>query len=252
MLEVEGGTAEWCMRILRHETGHALENAYYLRRRRKRQALFGKSSKHYPDYYTPKPYSKSFVRHLDLWYAQSHPDEDFAETFAVWLDPRSQWSKRYVDWPAMKKLDYIDHLMREIAGKDPLVNSKETVDPLRRMRKTLGRHYKQKRKRYRLDDPNFYDLDLKQLFSDAPEHAQNPPAALFLTRFRKEVRRLVGDKTGAYQYTVDQLLEDMIDRCEKLKLHLTGTEETAKLEFTVLLTVQTMNYLRSGGYQVAL
>src|SRR5262245_20177629 len=83
MLEVEGGTRDWCMRILRHEAGHAIENAYLLRRRRRRQELFGKSTQPYPDYYAPRPYSRSFVTHLDAWYAQSHPDEDFAETFAV-------------------------------------------------------------------------------------------------------------------------------------------------------------------------
>ena len=125
MLEVEGGTPEWCMRILRHETGHAIDNAYRLRRKRKRQELFGRSSKPYPDYYTPKPYSKSFVQHLDMWYAQSHPDEDFAETFAVWLDPNSTWQERYADWPALKKLEYIDALMRGVAGKEPLVISTE-------------------------------------------------------------------------------------------------------------------------------
>src|SRR3989441_3620525 len=83
MLEVEGGTPDWCMRILRHEAGHALENAYRLRRLRRRQQVFGRSSEPYPKYYRPRPYSRSFVRHLDVWYAQSHPDEDFAETFAV-------------------------------------------------------------------------------------------------------------------------------------------------------------------------
>ena len=88
MLEVEGGTPEWCMRILRHEAGHAVENAYRLRRLRSRQQIFGRSSEPYPKYYRPRPYSRSFVRHLDVWYAQSHPDEDFAETFAVWLTPR--------------------------------------------------------------------------------------------------------------------------------------------------------------------
>jgi hypothetical protein len=59
MLEVEGETPEWCMRILRHETGHAIENAYLLRRRSLRQELFGKFSEPYPDHYTPKPYSRS-------------------------------------------------------------------------------------------------------------------------------------------------------------------------------------------------
>ena len=90
-----------------------------LQRRRKRLKLFGPSSAEYPEYYTPKPYSKSFVLHLDSWYAQSHPDEDFAETFAVWLNPHSQWRERYADWPALKKLEYVDELMQELAGQPP-------------------------------------------------------------------------------------------------------------------------------------
>ena len=119
MLEVEGGTAEWCMRILRHETGHAIENAFQLRRLRQRQKLFGKSSKPYPEWYTPKPYSKSYVVHLDMWYAQSHPDEDFAETFAVWLDPDSNWKERYVGWPAFRKLRCVDELIKKyVKGPD--------------------------------------------------------------------------------------------------------------------------------------
>ncbi len=117
MLEVEGGTPDWCMKILRHEAGHAIDNGYKLRLRRRRQQLFGPSYLEYPDYYTPKPYSKSFVLHLDSWYAQSHPDEDFAETFAVWLNPHSDWKARYVDWPALKKLEYMDTLMHEAVGQ---------------------------------------------------------------------------------------------------------------------------------------
>jgi len=121
MLEVEGGTPEWCMRILRHEAGHALDNAYRLRRRHRRQQLFGLSSKPYPEYYTPRPYSRSYVQHLEPWYAQSHPDEDFAETFAVWLTPDSPWRARYQDWPALKKLEFVDALMREIGTQTPRV-----------------------------------------------------------------------------------------------------------------------------------
>src|SRR5437868_831907 len=112
MLEVEGGTPEWCMRILRHEAGHAIENAYRLRRLRHRQHVFGRSSDPYPKYYSPRPYSRSFVRHLDVWYAQSHPDEDFAETFAVWLPPDATWADRYKGWPVLKKLQYVEGLMQ--------------------------------------------------------------------------------------------------------------------------------------------
>lgn len=252
MLEVEGGTPEWCMRILRHETGHAIENAYLLRRRRRRQQLFGKSSVPYPDYYTPKPYSKSFVLHLDTWYAQSHPDEDFAETFAVWLHPASHWGERYAGWPALKKLEYVDELMREIAGEKPLVTTQACVDPLPRVRKTLRKHYKQKRGHYGLEYPNFYDRDLRRLFSDAPDFSRNTTAARFLNKIRKEVRRKVAGWTGEYQYTIDQVLGDMIEHCRDLNLRLIGTEDQAKLDFTVLLTVQTMNYLHSGRHRVAL
>ena len=115
MLEVEGGDADSCLRILRHEAGHAIDNAYQLRRRPIRRRLFGNPATEYPEYYTPKPYSKSFVQHLDHWYAQSHPDEDFAETFAVWLDPQGMWATRYAGWPAQRKLEYMDKLMRELA-----------------------------------------------------------------------------------------------------------------------------------------
>ena len=123
MLEVEGGTAEWCMRILRHEAGHAIENAYRIRRSRSRQRIFGRSSDPYPKYYSPRPYSRSFVRHLDVWYAQSHPDEDFAETFAVWLTPNSLWADRYKGWPVMRKLQYMDSLMKGLAGAPPVVTT---------------------------------------------------------------------------------------------------------------------------------
>src|SRR6187431_1480477 len=114
MLEVEGGEHEWCMRILRHEAGHAIDNAYKLRLRRQRRRIFGLPTKPYPEFYTPKPYSKSFVLHLDAWYAQSHPDEDFAETFAVWLTPESEWRQRYAGWPALRKLEYMDQLMASL------------------------------------------------------------------------------------------------------------------------------------------
>ena len=148
-----------------------------------------KTSKPYPDCYSPKPYSKSFVLHLDMWYAQSHPDEDFAETFAVWLTPGSQWKERYVGWPALKKIEYVDSLMRELAGVPPFVTKRRRVDPLPALRKTLREHYRHKREKYGLDYPNFYDRDLGLLFSNSTVCEKNLPAASFIRRFRKEVRR---------------------------------------------------------------
>lgn len=252
MLEVEGGTPDSCLRILRHEAGHALENAYRLRRRRDRQAVFGRSTQHYPKYYTPKPYSKSYVQHLDMWYAQSHPDEDFAETFAVWLTPQSQWRQRYADWPALKKLEFMDRLMTNLAGAHPLVKTREKVDPISRLSKTLREHYDEKRKHFGVDHPTFYDRDLRRLFSDQTAFKTNPTAASFINRLRKQIRRHVAKWTGEYQYTIDRLLDDMMRRCRELDLHVAGPEDQVKLEFTVLLTLQTMNYLHSGRHRVAL
>ena len=252
MLEVEGGTPDWCMRILRHETGHAIENAYHLRRRRSRQKMFGKSSVRYPDCYLPKPYSKSFVLHLDMWYAQSHPDEDFAETFAVWLTPGSQWRERYVGWPALKKLEYMDGLMKELVGVPPIVTKKERMDPIGRLQKTLREHYRSKRERYGLDYPNFYARDLRRLFSGDPDKTDHPPAANFIRKFRKEVRRKVAEWTGEYQYTIDQVLQDMMTHCRRNNLRLAIPEDRAKVDFTILLTVQTMNYLHGGRHRLVL
>jgi hypothetical protein len=252
MLEVEGGTPEWCMKILRHEAGHAIDNAYRLRMRLRRQRVFGPSYMQYPTYYTPKPYSKSYVLHLDSWYAQSHPDEDFAETFAVWLTPDSDWRTRYADWPALKKLLYMDTLMAELADKPMLVRSRRKIEPIQSLRKTLRAHYERKRRHYGLLHPHFYDRDLRKLFSDAPEHAREMKAARFIGRVRRDVRRRVAEWTGEYQYTIDQVIEDMIARAAELKLHLRGPEDQTKIDFIILLTVQTMNYLHSGRHRVAL
>lgn len=252
MLEVEGGTQDWCMRILRHETGHALDTAYRLYRRRRWQNVFGKSSQPYPEHYQPKPYSKSYVLHLDVWYAQSHPAEDFAETFAVWLKPRSAWRTEYRGWPALKKLQYVDELMQEIRDTRPQLLNRERTDPASRLRKTLRAHYEEKRERYGVGGHSNFDHDLRRLFSDAPEHAKNMSAVTFLRRLRRELRQVVAEWTGQYQYTIDQVLSEMIERCRELKLRLDRPWEIARRDAQVMLAVQTMNYLHHGQHKIAL
>lgn len=252
MLEVEGGDDDTCLRILRHEAGHAIDNAYDLRRQPARRRLFGNPDATYPNYYTPKPYSTNFVQHLDHWYAQSHPDEDFAETFAVWLDPASLWGLRYAGWGAQKKLEYMDRLMHRVAGSKPRVTSKRHVDPLPRLKRTLREHYRRKREHYGLDHPDFWESDLRKLFSDAPEYARHMSAARFVRSIRRDARTTVASFTDSYQYTIDQLLEKIIQRCRELNLRLTDDEATAKVDFMVFLTVQTMNYLHGGRHRVAL
>src|SRR6202521_5947811 len=144
MREVEGGNRNWLMRILRHEAGHAIDSAYRLRRRSHWRAVFGPASLPYPDTYRPRPGSRRFVQHLGAWYAQAHPTEDFAETFAVWLKPRSAWRREYSGWPAYAKLQFIDKLASDIGRAKPAVSERGTVEDVTHETRTLRDHYEQK------------------------------------------------------------------------------------------------------------
>jgi hypothetical protein len=243
MLDVEGGTWSECMAILRHEAGHTVQQAYQLHRRRRWQQLFGLSSKSYPLHYRPNPASRRYVQHLRLWYAQSHPDEDFAETFAVWLRPRSNWRTRYAGWPALKKLEFVDELMDDIAGKRPLLTSRERVDPLRELNETLASHYQKKQAFYAFKPHKTYDRDLYRLFSANPRHSRAQPASVFIRRHRAHVRKLVARWTGENQLTLDAVLDDMIIRCRAHNLRAVGSERKLLSDFTVLLTAKTMHAL---------
>jgi hypothetical protein len=245
MLDVEGGTLSECMRILRHEAGHVVQHSYQLQRRRRWQQLFGRSSIRYPDYYRPNPASKNYVQHLRLWYAQSHPDEDFAETFAVWLKPRSDWRARYAGWPALKKLDYVDELMAEIADEKPVLTGHQQVDPLSRLTRTLAEHYEKKRVLYAVDPPTIYDRDLRRTFSDDPRHRRSPAAAVFLRRNRAQIRQMVSKWAREYQPALDAVLNDMIARCRDLELRATGPERQLIVDFALLLMARTVDSLYS-------
>src|SRR5688500_2735127 len=130
--------------------------------------------------------------------------------------------------------------------------SRRKLEPLQTLKKTLRAHYERKRRHYGLLHPHFYDRDLRKLFSDQPEHAKHIKAARFIARVRRDVRRMVAEWTGEYQYTIDQVIEDMIKRAAELNLRLKATEDETKVDFIILLTVQTMNYLHSGRHRVAL
>jgi hypothetical protein len=191
------------------------------------------------------------VLHLEAWYAQSHPDEDFAETFAVWLAPGSDWRRRYAGWPALRKLRYVDEMMRGLRGSSPLVTTRRTVDPLPSLRRTLRTHYRRRRAHYRVDARDGYDTYLRRVFGD-PSAGNGRSAARFLERIRRDSRQLVRRFTGQRLYLIDQVLGDMIERSRQLGLRLTAPEEQVRLEFNVLLTVQIMSALQTGRHRVPL
>jgi len=251
LLEVEGGTHQWCMKILRHEAGHAIDTAYGLHQQKHYRRVFGDPQAPYPDHYQPKPSSRNFVLHLEMWYAQAHPVEDFAETFAVWLRPGSRWKTRYQNWPAIKKLKAVDEMMESIHEKKPIQTSRKKIDSLSRIRRTLKTHYERKRLHYGLDYPSIYDNDLRKLFSNDQTHKRNPTAAAFLNKIRGELRRSVARWTGEYSYTIDQVVQEMIERCRRLQLRLGDHPEETKRDAIILVAVRTTSFLHEGRHRFA-
>src|ERR1700736_4186968 len=210
------------MRILRHEAGHAIDSAYRLRRRSQWRAVFGPASLPYPDAYRPRPGSRRFVQHLGAWYAQAHPTEDFAETFAVWLKPHSPWRREYLGWPAYAKLEYIDSLAFEIGRKAPEVSVRETIEAVTLETRTLREHYEQKLARYRMPRRSGADELLLKVFTSAPRSRGRPKAARLLRELRNPLRQQIL-RSGAFsEYLVHQVLRLMIERCEALNLHVRG------------------------------
>jgi hypothetical protein len=245
MFEVEGGTDKSCMKLLRHECGHALNHAYDLYKKTRWRELFGKFSARYSNSYYAQPYSRRFVIHLEDNYAQAHPEEDFAETFAVWLTPNSLWETKYRGWPVIKKLRYIDGMMKRIGDRAPL-STAQGAPPwsAARMRSTLASHYERKRRVLGSDFKGFFDDSLKELFmTKCPG-----PSALKASRLLRQNRRHIIDNvtrwTGHRKFDVHQLVNRLILRCEGLKLY-TDTKQTDDLiAVTVLVTAVASNTFR--------
>jgi hypothetical protein len=250
ILEVEGETDEWFMKLIRHEAAHAYAYAYPLTRKRKWQQTFGKSSAdETPSFYRPHPYSRSFVSHLDDWYAQSHPDEDFAETFAVWLTPGLDWRTRYKGWKALQKLEYVDELMRSLAGQPPAPAPEYQVEDYDCLNVKLKTYYARKRKEYEHSFPDFYDNDLRQLFAAAENDAGRVKASVYLRRHRRELENAVCQWTNENKYRVNQLLARLIARCDQLSLHLTAYDPRQNLQVAAYITTLVMNHLFTGKFK---
>ena len=224
MLEVEGGTEASCMRLLRHETGHAFNYAYKLYKKTRWRELFGPFSSKYSNSYYSQPYSKRFVIHLEDNYAQAHPDEDFAETFAVWLTPNLCWERKYCGWPAIKKLRYVDSLMKKYSNETPKIICKEKPPwSASRMTSTLEAYYERKRKILGEEFKGFYDANLMKVFSRQHDTQSSEKASRILRRHRRALLNNITKWTGHRKYDVYELINKLINRCEALELY--GKEE---------------------------
>ncbi len=250
--EVEGGNRQFLMRILRHETGHAIDSAYRLRRRRRWREVFGPASLPYPHSYRPRPGSRRYVQHLGDWYAQAHPTEDFAETFAVWLQPRSGWRVDYADWPALRKLEFIDGLIAEIGATAPPVVDRRHVEDLAENPRTLRAHYAYKRASLKAPRRLAADDLLLKIFTATPARRTAPNAAHAIRNLANPLRRQLV-RSGAFgDYLVRQVLRLVIARCETLDLRVHGPRRELRTQLAWLIARLAESYEERQLPRVAL
>jgi hypothetical protein len=249
---VEGGNANWLMRILRHEAGHAVDTAYRLRRRKRWREVFGPASLPYPDKYRPRPGSRRYVHHLGDWYAQAHPTEDFAETFAVWLQPKSGWRRDYSDWPALAKLQAVDEFMREIRQCRPKVRARARIEPLEKNTRTLAEHYRKRHAMRVRARRGAIDELLRKVFTMRPARRDTQRAATFLRDAKPALVAAVAREAGVDRYTVYQVLRRAIERTEHLELHLRGSRRDALRNSRWLLRRMIAMYSNSGSPSISL
>ena len=258
MLEAEGEGKLWCMQLLRHEAGHAFSYAYDLHKKSEWQKVFGSSQEEYGSTYKFKPYSKSYVRHLDGFYAQYHPDEDFVETFAVWLTPDADWQKTYHGWKALDKLQFVDGLMSSIKGVKPLKLKGKKLWHQKNLTITLDKYYK---KRYRHDKeelPDFHDVQLQKIFTPLTDEEwwafkkdrrKNPEMITAQELIRKNYKNILNsiDRcTGERKYIISDLLKNITLRTRQLHMIVSQPQPVALMQLSVYVTSLTMNYIHTG------
>ena len=240
-VEIEG--EQDAMRYMRHEAGHAFNYAYRLYDRADWRQTFGPYSRPYRDRYRANPFSREYVRHILGWYAQKHPDEDFAETFAVWLTPGRDWRREYAGWPALAKLEYMDAVLKEVGHLEPRVPALTPDDlPVEEMHYTVGEHYQSAEESIPIEDERHFDGDLRTLFASAEDAPRGELAALFVRRHRKEIVGRIAYWTGESTSVVRAFVDFIAARGEALDLRVRGLEASTLIELTAFGTAVMMNY----------
>jgi hypothetical protein len=251
MYECEGESEKMFKRLLRHEMGHAFDHAFKTSRRKTWKKVFGSNKKHYdPETYRPRPYSKSFVSNIGQWYAQAHPDEDFAETFAVWLNTESNYEKRYKKWPAYKKLKYIEKITKEFKSRTNKEPNGRLVGDARYLSSTLTRYYNRKTKAFEEDYPKFFDKDLLRIFSEKSDETKKcEKASKFMRRNRKAIVNTTAYWTREKKVTIHAIFARLLKRCTELELVSCNTEVQTTGELSAYLATMVSNYLFTGHFK---
>jgi Putative zinc-binding metallo-peptidase len=231
------------MRYLRHEAGHAFNYAYRLHERADWRQTFGPYSRPYRDRFHADPFSRAYVRHILGWYAQKHPDEDFAETFAVWLTPGLDWRAEYAGWPALRKLEYVESVLRDVGATAPEVPPVSPDDlPVEAMDYTVEDHYRGIAEPVPIEDERHFDGDLRTLFGSAAEAPAGEAAGDFIRRHRREIVARIAYWTGEGTVVVRSFIDFLARRAEALGLRVRGLEAATLIELTAFGTAVMMNY----------
>ncbi|MDQ2666595.1 MAG: putative zinc-binding metallopeptidase [Gemmatimonadota bacterium] len=230
------------MRYLRHEAGHAMNYAFRLHEREDFESVFGDYSRPYREHYATDPLSRDHVRHILGWYAQKHPDEDFAETFAVWLTPDVDWRTEYAGWPALRKLEWLDDVMRRVADRLPVVPSLTDDDmPVDAMHWTVGEHYAAD-EMLSLGDARQFDRDLRRIFTTGSDASEAEDAATYVERHESELVTRIGYWAGVSPGVVRSLLRALRERAVAMKLRVAGREATTLIELTAFGTAVLLHW----------
>ena len=251
MFEVEGGTPSACMKLLRHEAAHALDYAYGLHRRADWQETFGSPRKRYSPYlYIADPHSKAHVRNLPENYAQCHPEEDWAETFAVWLHRPSQWRTRYKGWPAMKKLRFVNRLMREISER-PVPRRKPVLHAdTRNMRSTLMSYYRRKFRLYHLGDLSFAARDLKTIFRVSRAREPDDLASALIRRHKRHLVESIVAWSGEGAGQASRVVARLAKLCDENRLVLRDDQDVSLVKLSTYVATLIANRVHTSSYRL--
>lgn len=239
------------MRYLRHEAGHAINYAFRLHERAGFGALFGDYARPYAEHYPADPLSRDHVRHILGWYAQKHPDEDFAETFAVWLTPGLDWRTEYAGWGALHKLEWVDAVMREIGelAPPPLEPTDDDL-PVNAMTWTVADHYADE-EALPIGDARQFDGDLRRVFAAAADAPAGERAAQYLERHEGELVARISHWAGVAPAAVRSLLRALAGRAAALELRTAGLEATTLIELTAFGTAVMMHWRYTRAFRAA-
>ena len=252
---LEGFDRTDILRYLRHEMGHVVNYAYRLYDDEEWVKQFGSITQPYSEDYRPEPFSRRYVRHLPGWYAQKHPDEDWAETFAVWMTPGLDWRAEYGGWPvAAAKLAYCERTMLRLTEREPDVTDTEFDEPVAEIEYSLDQYYRDEPALLG-DVPPGLDGALRTIFEDLVDgdgkatEAGLLPAATLIRRLEPELLANVFRWTGHFPERTRALLRYLADRAGHLQQgYPAARETTAIVAVTTLVTGLAMNHVQRGSY----